>query len=98
MEDSLDEIREMLRHYKKGDIKFNEPHFTIQMRLREGNRDEVISNILNPEKLVYSYSKKGRHVLHFRISNTKTVILPAVCRKTLYILTYIMRHRGVFKK
>ncbi len=102
-EDDVDKIKKKLRNYKKQDIEFNDPHFTQQLILREGNKDEVIRNILNPDKLVYSYQEKGKygdivHCLHFKISNTRTMRLPVIFdrnnKKGLYIITYIMRYRS----
>ena len=54
-EDDIGELKKMLRTYKKEDIKFNEPHFSNQLMLRQGNKEEVINLLLNPDKLVYSY-------------------------------------------
>ncbi len=100
-EDNLEELKMRLKSYNKEDIKFNEPHFTQQLRLREGNKEEVINNILNPDKLMYSYQEKGRygdakHCLHFKISNTRTMKIPLIFdnhEKSLYIITYIMSYR-----
>ena len=51
-EDDVGKIKKKLRNYKKQDIEFNDPHFTQQLILREGNKDEVIRNILNPDKFL----------------------------------------------
>ena len=80
----------------KEQIIFNEPHFSQQMELREGNKKDVINNLLNPDKLVYSYQEEGKygdviHCLHFKISNTRTLRLPLIFdknnKKSLYIIT-----------
>ncbi len=101
-EDDIKELKKKLRAFKKDQITFNEPHFTQQLMLRGGDREEVVKNILNPDKLVYSYREKDkygsiRHILHFRISNTRIMRLPVIFNKNkeknLYILTYIMRYR-----
>jgi hypothetical protein len=101
-EDDVEQIKEKLRMYNKGEIIFNEPHFTIRLMMREGSKEEVISNLLSPDRLVYSYKEEGSfgeviHCLHFKISNTRTMRLPVIFdakgRKNLYILTYIMRYR-----
>ena len=101
-EDNIEELKKKLRTYIKKDIQFNEPHFTQQLFLRDGKREEVIKHLLNPIKLVYSYQEKGKygdtiHCLHFKISNTKTMRLPVIFdmknKKGLYIITYIMRYR-----
>ena len=101
-EDELEEIKKKLRTYKREDIIFNEPHFTNMLLLRDGNREEVIRHLLEPDQLVYAYSEQGQygdvvHCLNFKISNTRTMRLPVIFdkdgRKNLYILTYIMRYR-----
>ena len=98
----IEEVRTRLKQYKKEHIEFNEPHFTEQMVARDGRRQEVIDNILDPQRLVYAYEEsRGKNVvhnLHFKVSNTRTMRLPVIFdkdgRKSLYILTYIMRYRA----
>ena len=101
-EDNIEVIKKRLSDYTKEDLEFNEPHFSQQLVLREGNKEEVINNMLNPDKLVYSYQEEGKygdikHCLHFRISNNRTMRIPIIFdrndKKGLYILTYIMRYR-----
>jgi hypothetical protein len=101
-EDHIEDIKRKLKNYKREEIEFNEPHFTQQLILREGNKEEVINNLLNPDKLIYSYQEKGKygdtkHILHFKISNNRTMRLPIIFdkngKKSLYILTYVMRYR-----
>ena len=101
-EDNLEELRARLRTYRREDIIFNEPHFTMMLELREGSKEELMQNLLRPDKLEYSYTEHGRHgndihVLHFRKSNTRTLRIPVMFnkggRKNLYILTYIIRYR-----
>ncbi|MBW2972801.1 hypothetical protein KY346_00230 [Candidatus Woesearchaeota archaeon] len=97
--DYLAGLKEKLCSYKEENIEFNEPHFSQQLNLREGSKKEVVKNLLNPEKLVYSYKEKGKygdiiHCLHFKISNTRTMRLPVIFyQKSLYIITYILRYR-----
>ena len=102
VEDDVEELKKKLRSYTRADITFNEPHFTQQLRLREGNREDVISHLLNQDHLTYSYQEPGKygdikHNLHFNISNTSTMRIPVIFdknnKKGLYILTYIMRYR-----
>ena len=103
MKEDIDELKKKLKNYNRKDIIFNEPHFTEQLFLRDGNKEEVITNLLNPEKLVYFYTEKGSHgdivhCLHFKISNTRTLRLPVIFdknkKKSLYIITYIKRYRA----
>jgi len=102
-EEDLEKLKKKLKSYNKEDIEFNEPHFTQQLELREGSKEEVINNLLKPDKLVYSYQEKGKygdivHCLHFKLSNTRTLRLPVIFdinnKKGLYILTYIKRYRS----
>ncbi len=59
-EDNIEDLKRKLKGYIEKDIDFNEPHFTQQMLLREGSKTEVLNNLLNPVKLVYSYQEKGK--------------------------------------
>jgi len=78
---------------------FNEPHFTRQLTLRGGDRRVVLRHLGEPDDLVFVFEEPGRfgdtkHVLHFKISNTRTMILPVIFKETkVFILTYILRHR-----
>jgi len=101
-EDDIEILKKKLKEYSKENIIFNEPHFTQQLILRQGSKDEVINNLLNLDKLVYSYQEKGKygdviHCLHFEISNSRTMRIPVIFdrhnKKSLYIITYIMRYR-----
>ena len=102
-EKSLEGLKRKLATYTKKDIQFNEPHFTQQMIMREGKKKEVIYHLLNPEKLVYAYKQEGKygdtvHSLHFKVNEVRTLRLPVIFdrnnKKSLYILTYIMRYRS----
>lgn len=99
---SLEELKKRLQSYKEEDIELNEPHFSQQISVREGSKKDVIHHLLNPEKLVYFYTETGKYndtvyCLHFKISNTRTMRLPVIFdrnnKKSLYILTYILRYR-----
>lgn len=100
-EDSIEELKSKLREYKRDEINFSN-HAENQIMLREGNKEEIIKHITNPENLVYSYKEKGRygedvHCLHFNVSSKRTIRLPVIfdkgSKKGLYIITYIMRYR-----
>lgn len=107
IEDDIEKLKDRLKKYKREEITFNEPHFTSQMALREGNREEVINNLLNPDNLIFSFQEEGKfgdvkHNLHFYVSNSRTMILPVIFdarnKKGLYVITYIMRHRGIGRR
>lgn len=100
-DDNIEEVKKKLKNYKEKDIEYNEPHFTQQLTLREGKREDVVKYLLNPEKLVYSYQEKGKygdtiHCLHFEVSNTRTMRLPIIFKSNgkVYIMTYVMRYRN----
>jgi hypothetical protein len=102
MDDDLESIKKKLRDYQRSEIEFNEPHFTLSLAMREGSRKNVIDNIINPEKLVYAYKDTGNEgdevwCLYFEISRSRTMKIPVIFdrkgRKSLYILTYILRYR-----
>lgn len=101
-EDNLGEIKIKLKTYERKDIEFNEPEFSGRLILREGSKEEVTKTILNAENLEHSESFKDkygsiRHNLYFKISNNRTMKLPVIFdkggKKSLYIITYIMRYR-----
>jgi hypothetical protein len=100
--DDLDNMKKLLMSYNYTQIIFNEPHFTNQLLLRDGSREEVIQLLLNPSKLVYSYQEIGtygdvKHCLIFELSNKLSLRIPVIFnvrgKKNLYILTYIVRYR-----
>ncbi len=101
--EDIAKLKKKLRSYIEKEIEFNDPHFTQQMQLREGSKEEVINNLSKPNNLVYSYKEKGKygdvvHCLHFKLSNTRTLRLPIIFdkdnKKGLYIITYIKRYRA----
>jgi len=94
----VQELKEKLKLYSRGNIQYSD-HFLVRMGQRNGDLEEVINLLLNPEKLVYIYKEKSRqgeivYNLHYKISNTKTLKLPVIIdrygHKNLYIITYIM--------
>ncbi len=79
----IGELKQKLRGYTRDGVEFNEPHFSQQLILREGNEEEVINHLLNPEKLVYAYQEKGKYgdakyALYFEVSNTRTMKIPVI--------------------
>jgi hypothetical protein len=91
-------MKVLLRAYRRENIRFNEPHFTTQLMQREGDRETVIEHLHNPERLIGYERRPGKYgdqklTLFFKLSNTRTMILPVICGKSLYVLTYILRHR-----
>jgi len=100
--DDLDYIKKKLSSYSRSQIIFNEPHFTNQLLLRDGSREQVIDLLLNPSKLVHYYTEIGtygeiKYCLIFNLSNNLSLRIPIIFDinggKNLYILTYIARYR-----
>ena len=101
IEADLAVLKEKLASYKKEEIIFSH-HADEQIALRQGSTDEVVQLIQNPEKLVFAYSeendrKQTVYCLYFDKSSQRTIKLPVIFdkegRKSLYILTYILRYR-----
>jgi hypothetical protein len=92
---TLEDVKNMLRSYKRSQIHFCEPHFTIRLVSREGDIKQVIDILLNPETLIlFEKQSEDKYGLHFKISNTKLIILPVVFKRNkLIVLTYIMRRK-----
>jgi hypothetical protein len=84
-------------------ITFSEPHFTRQLLARGGRKEEVLRNLRDPELLVMVSEHAGRYGdtvydLSFNVADRRTMIIPVIVderRKSLYVLTYILRHRSM---
>ena len=50
----IEKIKEELKKYSEKQIVFNEPHVTQRCLLRDITKEEVIQNLLKPDKLVYA--------------------------------------------
>ena len=102
-DEDLAVIKKRIKNYSRAQIQFNEPHFTRQIALREGNRNELIGHLLDLESLLAVQSEQGRYgdriyLLYFKISDERTLKIPLIfnrnAQQNLYILTYIMRFRS----
>lgn len=97
-DDDLEEIKRIVTKYNERQVHFS-GHSLDKIARRESSKDELIKTLFNTSKLVYSYEEEGKygerkHVLHFEISNTRTIIIPVVFSDDkLYIITFIMRYR-----
>jgi len=91
---NFNEIKLFLNKLDSAKIKFSN-HFFTRLNEREGNVDEVIFNLTNPNNLVHMELNEGKYVLYFKISNSRTMILPIVIEgQYLYVITYILRYRA----
>jgi len=92
----IEEVKKRLKGYSKSNVKFSN-HATQMIILREGNKSEVINELLNPVNLIDAFPEDNKTVLIFRLSGTRTLKLPVIFnkggRKCLYIVTYIKRYR-----
>jgi len=55
-EDDVEELKSKLRNYAKEDIEFNEPHFSQQLVLIDGNKKEVLNT---PYARIFEITEKG---------------------------------------
>ena len=101
-------VKEELKRYSEKQIVFNEPHVTERCLLREITKEEVIQNLLNPDKLVYAgeqvskFPTEKKYDLYFVLSNTRAYRFPVVLKeKSLYVITVIKinrRWQGIVSK
>ena len=50
----ITKVKEELSKYPKEQIIFNAPHVTQRCLLRDITKEEVLQNLLKPDKLVYA--------------------------------------------
>ena len=101
-------VKEELSKYSKEQIIFNEPHVTKRCLLRDITKEEVLQNLLKPDKLVYvgeqesNYPNEKKYDLYFVFSNTRAYRFPVVLKeKSLYVITVIKinrRWQGIVSK
>ena len=101
-------VKEELSKYSKEQIIFNEPHVTERCLLRDITKEEVIQNLLKPDKLVYAGEQESKHPnekkydLYFVFSNTRAYRFPVILKeKSLYVITVIKinrRWQGIVSK
>ncbi len=94
-----EKIKKILMTYKREDIKFNEfnDHFNLKLKREQINKEEVIKNILKPDKLVFvgvSESKNPNYDyvydLYFKLSKNRIFKIPTSIKpKALYLITII---------
>jgi hypothetical protein len=95
----LKELKEKLRKYKKEDIIITE-HAKIQAYAREVDLEEVKTNILNPERLVYAKeqesqnSQEEKYDCYFAYSKTLCHRYIIVLNRKLLIVTIIKINRN----
>jgi hypothetical protein len=76
----LEEIKQKLKSYAINQVVFSD-HAIESMLLRGGTKEEILSNLSNPERLVNYYADNKKLILFFKLSNTRTLKLPVVLTK-----------------
>jgi len=96
----ISKVKEELKKYSKEQIRFNEPHVTERCLLRDITKEEVIQNLLKPDKLVYvgeqesKFPDEKKYDIYFVLSNTRAYRFPIVLKeKSLYVITVIKINR-----
>ena len=80
-------VKKELSKYSKEQIIFNEPHVTERCLLRDITKEEVIQNLLKPDKLVYAGEQESKHPnekkydLYFVFSNTRAYRFPVILKE-----------------
>ncbi|MDP6548093.1 MAG: hypothetical protein QF917_04015 [Candidatus Woesearchaeota archaeon] len=93
-------VKEELKKYSENQIVFNEPHVTQRCLIRDISKEEVVQNLLKPDKLVYAgkqeskFPNEKKYDLYFVFSNTRAYRLPVILKeKSLYVITVIKINR-----
>jgi hypothetical protein len=101
--ENVEKVRNKLRGYDKEDVQYNEPHFTLKLDREKIDRNEVVRNILKPDKLAFvgiSESKnpdyKYVYDLYFKLSKNRIFKVPASIKpKSLYLITIFKIRRKI---
>lgn len=99
----IEEIKNRLKDYTQKDIEYNEPHFTLKLEREKIDRNEVIRNLLKPDKLAFvgvSESKNPNYDyvydLYFKLSKNRIFKLPVSLKpKSLYLITIFKIRRKI---
>lgn len=93
--EDAEKIKSILRKYKKSQIEYNEPHFTLKLDRQKIDRKEIVRNVLTPDKLVFvgvakSKNNNYKHVydLYLELSRNRLFKIPASIKpESLYLIT-----------
>ena len=92
---SPEKIKKILWQYRKEQIEYNEPHFSLKLQREKIDRKEVVKNILKPDKLVLVGVTKSKNPvydyvydLYFKLSKNRLFKIPiSIKPKSLYLIT-----------
>ena len=101
--EDADKIKKLLKKYKKQNIMYNEPHFTLKLERESIDRKEVVKNLLKPDKLVLVGVSKSKnpnydyvHDLYFQLSKRRLFKIPlSIKPKSLYLITIFKIRRRI---
>ncbi|MBI3413151.1 MAG: DUF4258 domain-containing protein [Candidatus Aenigmarchaeota archaeon] len=94
----LSEMKDLLKGYKRHEIEFG-PHSSIRMTERELQEEEIIKNLLNPDKLIDLEEQPAKREgerkfkLIFEKSNTSSLIVIVVLKPSHKIKIPTVIHR-----
>jgi len=96
----IEELKKKLINYKREQICYNEPHFSLRCAQREISKNLIEENLLNPNNLILAYSLEAlneaeeKYEVYFKLSSNRTLKLIIVLRReSLYIITVMVRYR-----
>ncbi len=96
--DYREELKNKLKKYSRGDIVFTQ-HALIRARQRNINLNEIIDNIVNPERLIFAKKQKAenpdeeKYDCYFLYSNTLCHRYVLIINKRIIICTVIKINR-----
>jgi len=101
--EDVEKIKSILKGYKRENLDFNEPHFTLKLNRQKIDRKEVIKNILKPDKLSFVGVSKSKnpnykyvHDLYFKLSKNRIFKIPVSIKpKSLYVITIFKIRRKI---
>jgi hypothetical protein len=94
-------IKEKLKTYKKDQLEYNEPHFSLKLQRQKIDKKEVVKNILKPDNLILVGITKSKNPnydyvydLFFKLGKRRIFKIPiSIKPKSLYLIT-IYKIRG----
>lgn len=101
--ENTEKVKELLRKYKRSQIEFNEPMLSLKLDRRKIDKEEVIRNLLKPDKLAFvgvSESKNPNyeyvHDLYFKLSKNRVFkVVASIKSESLYLITVFKIRRNI---
>lgn len=92
------ELKEKLRNYSRNDVIFSK-HAKLRATQRKINLNEIIENVISPDKLLFAFQQKARasgeekYVCYFILSNTLCHKYALIINKRIIICTAMKINR-----